>query len=129
MLEITDYMTVEEIMDKLYHEYGEEFNWHMIPFSQASRGHFIEELKKELGEDNDFFETDVYAVAKCDSNDDVLYATSKSENDEDEIWRIYHLTYSPINKNGFPKFVEFSSRKAAMEYIRDEFEREYASCK
>lgn len=125
MLEITDYMTVEEIMDKLYHEYGEEFNWHMIPFSQASRGHFIEELKKELGEDNDFFETDVYAVAKCDSNDDVLYGTDIAN----EPWRIYHLTYSSINRDGFPKYIGFASRKEAMEYIRDEFEREYASCK
>ncbi len=125
MVEITDRMTVEEIMEELYREYGKEFNWHMIPLSQASRGFFIEELKKELGEDNDFFKNDVYAVAKCDSNDDVLYLTGEGKTETDEIWRIYHLTYSPVNKDGFPKYTEFASRKAAMEYIRDGFEREY----
>lgn len=50
---ITDNMTIEEIMYQLDKEYGEDFNWELIPLSQ-SNGHFADELKRELDE-NDLF--------------------------------------------------------------------------
>lgn len=115
---ITDYMTIEEIMCQLDKEYGEDFNWMMIPFSQ-SNGYFVDELKRELAENDLFLKHKIRAVAKCTSNDDVLFLR------EDGIWRIYHLTYSSNNENGFPKYVEFHSRKSAAEYIQNQFITEY----
>ena len=42
-------MTAEEIFCDLLDKYGEDFNWCMVPLSQAS-GFLVEELKKEIGE-------------------------------------------------------------------------------
>ena len=114
---ITDRMTIEEIMDSLYQQYGNEFNWSMIPFSNKS---FVEELKRELDPNDAFLSGAVYAVAKCDSNDDVLYLGVDSL-DARGNWRIYHLTYSSDNADGFPQYVEFNNRKEAAEYIQNQF--------
>lgn len=115
---ITDNMTIEEIMYQLDKKYGEDFNWRLIPLSQ-SNGHFVDELKRELDENDLFLKHKIWAVAKCTSNDDVLYLR------EGDIWRIYHLTYSSNNENGFPKYVEFNSRKSAAEYIQNQFISEF----
>ena len=49
---ITDRMTIEEIMVLFNEEYGDDFNWHLIPFSD----HSLEmELRKELSVSDDFF--------------------------------------------------------------------------
>lgn len=40
-------MTAEEVFDDLAKKYGEEFNWHVLPFTNKS---FVAELKKEIGE-------------------------------------------------------------------------------
>lgn len=69
---ITDNMTIEEIMYQLDKKYGEDFNWRLIPLSQ-SNGHFVDELKRELDENDLFLKHKIWAVAKCTSNDDVLY--------------------------------------------------------
>ena len=68
-------MTAEEIFCGLFDKYGEDFNWYMVPLSQ-SNGVFVEELKKELGEGHFLYHKKVWAVAKCESNDDVLYLTA-----------------------------------------------------
>lgn len=44
-------MTSKEMFSNLYDKYGEDFNWYMIPFTQAG-GSFIAELKKEVGKDH-----------------------------------------------------------------------------
>ena len=112
---ITDYMTIEEIMNLFYEEYGEEFNWHMIPFTNKT---YVNELKKELGKNDNLVDQNIYSVAKCDSNDDVLFLVG-------DLWRIYHLTYSTNNMPGYPKYEEFSSRREAAEYIRDQYVNDY----
>lgn len=114
---ITDYMTIEEIIDCLANEYGDEFNWRMLPFSDK---YFVTELRKELKQNDPFLSNPVYAVAKCDSNDDVLYVGGDASGTK-EIWRIYHLTYSVEHENGYPLFQEFDSRKAVAEYIQSQF--------
>ena len=118
---ITDYMTIEEIIDCLIDKYGDEFNWRMIPFSNR---YFVTELKRELRQGDPFLSNDIYAVAKCDSNDEVLYLGGDSTGTK-EIWRIYHLTYSANNVNGYPLFKEFNSRKTAAEYMQNQFVSEY----
>lgn len=39
-------MTSEEIFSDLYDKYGEDFNWYMIPLTQAG-GALVAELKKK----------------------------------------------------------------------------------
>lgn len=41
-------MTIEEIFSDLYDKYDEDFNWYMIPLTQAD-GVFVTELKNEIG--------------------------------------------------------------------------------
>lgn len=108
-------MTMEEIITALAEEYSEDFNWSLIPETD----YYITELKKELGADNPLFQNSVRAIAKCESNDDILYVLNGT------IWRIYHPTYSANNSEEYPKYEEFSSIKAAAEYIHDKFVKEY----
>lgn len=115
---ITDDMTIGEIIYRLNKEYGEDFNWITIPVTQSG-GYFVTELKRELNDDDEFLRKKVWAAAKCTSNDDVLFFS------EENIWRIYHLTYSSNKENVFPRYIEFSSRKSAAEYIQDQFIAEY----
>ena len=41
-------MTIEEVFSDLYDKYGEDFNWYMLPLTQAD-GMFVTELKNEIG--------------------------------------------------------------------------------
>ena len=67
-------MTVEEAFCDLYDTYGDDFNWNMIPLTQAN-GSFVQELKRELGKKHFLYNEQIWAVAKCESSDDVLYVT------------------------------------------------------
>ena len=49
-------MTAEEVFDDLSHKYGEDFNWHMLPFTNKT---FVAELKNEIGEKH-FYITSKY---------------------------------------------------------------------
>ena len=40
-------MTLEEMFNDLYDKYGQDFNWYMIPFTQAD-GAFVAERNKEI---------------------------------------------------------------------------------
>ena len=93
-------MTIEEVFSDLYDKYGEDFNWYMIPLTQAD-GVFVTELKNEIGEDHFLYDKRIWAAAKCESNDDVLYVTDNGRNAD--IYYIFHLTYSKYNSDGFPQ--------------------------
>ena len=113
---ISNDMTIEEIIIAFEEKYGEDFNWSLIP---ETNNYYITELKKELVADNPLFQNKIRAVAKCESNDDVLYLINN------DTCRIYHLTYSANNSDGYPKYKEFSNIKAASEYIQDKFVSEF----
>ena len=66
--------TIEEVFSDLYDKYGEDFNWYMLPLTQAD-GMFVTELKNEIGEDHFLYDKKIEVVAKCESNDDVLYVS------------------------------------------------------
>ena len=72
-------MTIEEIFSDLYDKYDEDFNWYMIPLTQAD-GVFVTELKNEIGEDHFLYDKRIWAAAKCESNDDVLYVIDNGRN-------------------------------------------------
>lgn len=111
-------MTAEEVFCDLFDKYGEDFNWYMIPLTK-SNGAYVEELKKEIGEDHFLYHREIYAVAKCESNDDILYVT-RSEAGAD-VYYIFHLNYSKHNAKGFPKYEEFADIYA----VKDSIEQTY----
>ena len=103
-----------EVFSDLYDKYGDDFNWYMIPFTQ-SEGYFVKELKKEIGSDHFLYDKTIYAVAKCESNDDVLYVTG-SESGVDTYY-VFHLTYSNHNSDGFPKYKQLSNVNEVKEFM------------
>ncbi len=115
-------MTAEEIFCDLFDKYGEDFNWYMVPLSQ-SNGAFVEELKKEIGEGHFLYHKKVCAIAKCESNDDVLYVTGGESGTD--IYYIFHLTYSKQNLEGFPRYEKFVDIYAVKEFIEQAFIKNY----
>ncbi len=113
-------MTAEEVFDDLSNKYGDDFNWHILPLSNKT---FVTELKKEIGKEHFLYNEQLWAVAKCDSNDDVLYVAGTDGGKD--IYYIFHLTYSEHNAKGFPKYKSFEGIEAVKEYIEQVFITEY----
>ena len=65
-------MTIKDVLLELINKYGEEFNWYLLPITDKC---FVSELKREIGKKHPLQEKSISAVAKCASNDDVLYMT------------------------------------------------------
>ena len=106
-IKITDDMSMEDIMKCCEAKFGDDFNWWMLP-EEKGEAVFVSELKLELGEDDPFFDGRVYAIYKCDANDDMLFQSVRD--DGTALWRIYHLTYSHRReREGFPIRWEFES--------------------
>ena len=106
-------MTAEEVFCDLGDKYGDDFNWYMIPLTNKT---FVEELKREIGTNHSLYNEQVWAVAKCDSNDDVLYLSDKTK-DGKEIYYIVHLTWQMDNNGNLPKYKEFIGINAVKEYL------------
>jgi len=74
----------------------------------------------ELEKETDISQySDVKAIARSYSCDDVLFML------DNNIYRIYHLTYSTHNENGFPRFMEFVDTSRVIAYIEKQFIEEY----
>lgn len=113
-------MTPEEAIDDLFQKYGEDFNWYILPSTNKT---FVAELKNEIGENHFLYNQQVYAVAKCDSNDDVLYLAGNE--DGVEVYYIFHLTYSKENAIGYPKYRKFKGLSEVKEYIEQSYIRDF----
>lgn len=64
------------------------------------------------------FDSSIYAVAKCEANDDVLYVCG--HDGQNDIYRIYHLTYTH-NPNDYPKYVELAGIEKVHQYIEKQY--------
>ena len=95
-------------INKLSEKYGDEFNWGTVPENNT----FVREL---LDETNISDYCSIEAIAHSYSNDDVLFLFNNM------VYRIYHLTYSKHNIEGFPKYVEFTDGKAVIGYLEKQF--------
>jgi len=115
-------MTLEEMFCNLYDKYGNDFNWYMLPFAQAD-GAFVAELNKEIGQDYFLYDKKIRAVAKCESNDDVLYVLRNGMGRD--IYYLVHLTYSAHNADGFPRYEEFADLFAVKEFIERSYIEDY----
>ena len=116
---ITDKMPPEKIMKEWEWKYGDDFGWHIIP-SEKRETSFVNVLEQELKSDDPFLTNTVYSVFKCDMNDDVLFLSTDGKGSD--IWRIYHLTYSSSYHEGFPKYKQFDSLRAAAIYMTEQYE-------
>ncbi len=95
-------------LNHLCNKYGDDFNWGIVPQENG----FVRELKKET---NIYQFIEAKAIARSYSCDDVLFVFDNS------VYRVYHLTYSSQNENGFPKYKEFVDAKAVVDYIEKQF--------
>lgn len=109
-------MTAEELIYDLSCEYGNEFNWSMVPLINKT---FVDELKREICSEHFLYQKPIRAAAKCDSNDDVLYVT------DDETYYIIHLTYSSENTAEFPRWKEFKNIGEVKSFLEKSFRENY----
>ena len=113
-------MTIKDVLLELINKYGEEFNWYLLPITDKC---FVSELKREIGKKHPLQEKSISAVAKCASNDDVLYMTLNDTGRN--IYYIFHLTYSDEKVDGFPKCERFTDTLAVKSFIEQSFITDY----
>ncbi|SDB56521.1 hypothetical protein [Butyrivibrio sp. INlla16] len=95
-------------INMLEEKYGDDFNW--------GTDFNCDFFQKQLARESDLTPyKKVKALAKCYSNDDVLFLL------DNKSYRIYHLTYS----SGEPRYIEFQNGKDVIEYIEKQYIDEY----
>ena len=109
-------MTAEKLFSDLEEKYDDGFHWHLIPLTDD---YFVFELKREIGVNHFLYHTKIWAVAKCDSNDDVLFVTA-GKGESEVIYYLFHLTYSDSNMDGYPKYKIFVGIEKVKEYLENE---------
>ena len=105
-------MTMEELFLELNNQYGDDFNWYLLP---ATNTFFVKELKQEIGQEHFLYHEAVRAVAKCESNDNVLFVAD-NEDGKDNYY-VFHLTYQEHNGPGFPRCKKLVGIEAVREYL------------
>lgn len=88
-------MEIEKCFSELEAKYGEDFCWLRI---DPEQNNFVTEAYREIKEGHPLHGMQLTCLAKCESNDDVLYLT------EYEQFVVIHLTYSRNNASGFPRY-------------------------
>lgn len=106
----------ETLIRELEEKYGEDFNWSVI---SASNKFFVEEAGKEIKNGHFLYGKRLYSIAKCDSNDDVLFITEKLQ---DNLYIILHLTYHTNGDTVYPKCVVFKKLDEIRGYIEKQYE-------
>ena len=104
------------MFENLIDKYGDDFNWYEIADNDDF---FSSQLKRELSKGHALYGKAKKAIAKCDSNDDVLFLLT------DNTWAIVHLTYSKSISINFPKAEVFTSLQSVVNYIEERFVSEY----
>lgn len=104
-------MTLEELFCDLDSRYGEGFCWRLLPLTNRS---FVEELRRELGAGHRLFDKKLWAVAKCDRDDRVLYLTG------DGVYLLVHLTWTSHPSDGFPRCRQLSGIEELREWLEQE---------
>ena len=105
---------LDELLNKLIEKYGDDFNWGI-----TNDDYFLDELNKELSVDHPLYHKADKTVARCYSNDDVLFML------DDLSYAINHLTYSKTNINGYPRYRCFPNAASVIEYIEKEYIAEF----
>lgn len=101
------------MIKKLIEKYGDDFNW-WIPNNME---YLNKEIQKELVIGHELKGKDLKAIAKCQSNDDVLFQG------ENKVY-IVHLLWNK-GDNTFPRYIEFLNLEQAINFIEKEYIDEY----
>lgn len=101
------------MLQELIKKYGDDFNW-WIP---KDMDFLNEEIKEELVKEHKLYGKNLKAIAKCESNDDVLFR------DENKIY-IVHLLWNKGSKE-LPLYIEFLYSEEAINYIEKEYINKY----
>ena len=112
-------MTFEEAFEILCSELGDEFNWEFISFTKKS---FCNHAKKDIKEDHPLYGKILHSIARCTSNDDVLFVTSDEQGGN--LYIIIHLTYSNNSCLNFPRFITLGGTDGMMDYLRKNFKEQ-----
>lgn len=112
-------MSTEKLFDDLFNKYGDEFNWMTL---QLSDNPYNKQAKKEIKYGHSLYGRKLTAIAKCESNDDVLYFT---ENNGEALYIILHLTYSENQDTSYPKYILFNNLCEAEKYLEKQYIEEY----
>ena len=102
---------MKELFSSLEAKYGEDFNWYLIPESKTS---FAAEAYREIHPSHPLFGHKLRAIAKCESNDDVLFI---SETDNNKAYYVIHLTYRQHNDGNFPISIHLKDMNDVRQYI------------
>ena len=106
--------TAEELIDNFYQEYGDKFDWMPISFSNKT---FRDQAYKEIKKGHALYGKTMYAVAKCGSNDDILFVTV--DDNGNDLYVIIHLTYSENNDASYPKYITLGNIHDAVNYFEN----------
>ena len=112
-------MTAEEMFCNLYDKYGDEFNWMMIPLTNKF---YEQQAEKEIKQGHPLYGQKMWAAAKSESNDDVLYVV---ENAEKESYVMIHLTYSNNEDVKWPRYVLFENMEEVERYLEQQYISEF----
>lgn len=108
------------MLEKLIDRYGKDFNWfEMDQLGESFGKSFVKEAYKEISRKHPLYRVKLVALAKCESNDDVLFQTDKGQ------YVIIHLTYTEVNTDQYPRFVMFSTEDEALFYIEQKYRMDY----
>ena len=102
---------MKELFSNLEAQYGEDFNWFLIPESKTS---FTAEAYREIHVSHSLFGLKLRSIAKCEANDDVLFLC---ETDTNITYYVIHLTYNQHNDGDFPMFVHLKDLNDVRKYI------------
>lgn len=114
-----EFITAEVVFLDLYDELGEDFNWDFFKFGEKT---FISQATKEIKKGHKLYEKTLYSVAKCASNDDVLFVMSGGNGGD--LYVIIHLTWSVSSPVEYPRFFVLGDIKQMQSYLRDNYKNE-----
>jgi len=73
-----------------------------------------------LTSEHKYYGVKAQALARCQSNDDVLFHLA------DDCYAIIHLTYANEKTGEYPMFIVFHSLDDAIEHMKSIFENEFS---
>ena len=102
---------IEVLLKKLQEKHGDEFNWGVV----EDDNYLLDELSSELTSDHPLYGKARKALARCYSQDDVLFLLN------DNSYANVHLTYSKNNIGGCPSHIVFPDLQSAIDNIEEEY--------
>ena len=102
---------MKTLFSSLEAQYGEDFNWFLLP---ENKTFFYEEAFREIHPGHPLYGCTLQSIAKCGSNDDVLY---RSETVSLPVYYVIHLTYNKQNTGDFPLFTRLDVIDAVRSFI------------